>query len=558
MTESRSTAPPPEMTLILLAALAVSILALGLYLQTLHPGVGPSLDSMELQIAALTGGVIHPPGSPQYLLLGQAIMHLPIGGSPAYRLNLLSALFAAATVGITFLLTYRLTTDLVASSFAALTLALGPRIWYQASIAELYTLNGLYVALVIYLLVTWHQTGKTAAFWGATVAYILSFGNHLTMILLLPVYLYAVQTTDRSQLLRPRNLAIIGGLVLLGAAQYLYIPLRVAAQPAFCNYCPDLSGGLGADVRALLDYVTGGPFKNAMFSLPRRELLARLPDSIGLVARQVMPWGLALGIVGLWEMAQRRAMIFWVFALGLAAESIFVLAYNIPDWHDFLTPVYVIFAPLVGYGGLQIWRWQEPRSRELLIKGQPYAGHAYPAALIAAAGLSVGLMLYTYWPVVDQSEDTAYIVNSRALLAEATPGALILMPHPNSPSFYYSWAVTYTGLAQGLDVTTVSAPEIDPPPGSPPVYVRWADVAPQLTVTGLADSGQQVLALDWSDERLAGFGLAAICADNGQIAGYEVVSAVVGRQTARLVDEARWQQLAGHVVYDGQSAFTCP
>src|SRR5690606_4149734 len=73
--------------LVLVAAIAVALLALGFYLRTLHPGVGPSLDSMELQIAAKVGGVIHPPGSPQYLMLGKLVMDLPLDGSAAYQIG---------------------------------------------------------------------------------------------------------------------------------------------------------------------------------------------------------------------------------------------------------------------------------------------------------------------------------------------------------------------------------------------------------------------------------------------------------------------------------------
>ena len=52
---------PSVPRIVLLAALATALLALGVYLRTLHPGVGPSFDSIELQIASLVGGVIHWP-----------------------------------------------------------------------------------------------------------------------------------------------------------------------------------------------------------------------------------------------------------------------------------------------------------------------------------------------------------------------------------------------------------------------------------------------------------------------------------------------------------------
>ena len=47
-----------------------------------------------------------------------------------------------------------------------------------------------------------------------------------------------VEITDRSMLLRPRNLALVLLIVLASALQYLYIPIRVAANPPFCMPMP--------------------------------------------------------------------------------------------------------------------------------------------------------------------------------------------------------------------------------------------------------------------------------------------------------------------------------
>lgn len=544
--------------LVLIAAVAVALLSLGFYLRTLHPGVGPSLDSMELQIAAEVGGVIHPPGSPQYLMLGGLLMDMPVGGNAAYRLNLMSALFAAAMVGVLFLLTYRLTQNIVASSYVALTIALAPRIWYQASIAELYALNALYVVLVLYLLLAWHQTRRRGCFWAAVVVYALSFGNHLSMILLLPAFLYVVEITDRSMLLRPRNLALVVLIVLAAALQYLYIPIRVAASPPFCNYCPRIPGETGGMAPGpLLDYLTGGPFKGQMFSLPRRDVLARLSEAAGLFSRQFLVWGTMLGIVGLWELFHRRAEQAWLLVLALAPQLIFVMTYAIPDWHDFMTPSYVIFAPLVGYGAWRLWTVFQPQAEALLIRGRTLAGNAYPVALNLLALLSVGLSLYAHYPLVDQSAETGYEASGRALLEQARPGDWVLMPQPHSGQFYYSWAVQYLSLA-GADlprVTMVSAPEVDPPPGPAPAYLRWADAAPQLESTALPALDRRVFVLERADDRVAGWGLLPICTpDDDGIAGYEVVAVLNSDQPVPLVDAARWERIDGAVVWDGMEA----
>lgn len=558
MTEAKLTNNRQSLPVIaVITAVILSLLSLALYSRTLHPGVGPSLDSMELQIAALVDGVIHPPGSPQYLLLGKLAMQILPGPSAAYRLNLMSALSAAAAIGFVYLLGYRLTRSLVASGFGALSLAIAVRFWYQASIAELYTLNAFYVALVVYLLVSWQQTGQKAAYWAAVMAYALSFGNHLSMILLLPAFLLTVWLTDRSMLLKPANLLLTILIVVLAALQYLSIPLRVAADPPFCNFCPSNA--------ALPSYLTGGPFKAQMFTLPRREVLARLPDAIGQWNLQFMPWGYALGIIGLWELFQRKSKLAWVLAAGMLAEYIFVMGYDIPDWHDFLTPVYVIFAPLVAYGALKIWELTAPPISRLLPEREKLSRVGYSTALAGAGLLALLVVGYVNLGQVDQSADTTYELNGKTLLAQAEPGAWLLMPPPQSTAFYYTWAIRYLSYVDGryLDdsppwLTVVTPAEVSPPPGPEPYYLDWADAAPQLTAEALRESQRQVFVVDSRDTRIADLGLLPVCRSGGEvIAGYEVVAVRDGTTVVPLVAPEVWESAAPYTVFDGAPA-VCP
>ncbi len=91
-----------------LLALVPAGLALILYTITCSPTVNFT-DSGELITVAWTGGVAHPPGYPLYTTIGSLFIHLPLG-NPAWRMNMLSALFAALAVG----LFYWLITDTLA------------------------------------------------------------------------------------------------------------------------------------------------------------------------------------------------------------------------------------------------------------------------------------------------------------------------------------------------------------------------------------------------------------------------------------------------------------
>lgn len=67
-----------------------------LYILTLAPTIY-NLDSAELTTAAATGGLVRATGYPVYLMLGWLWTHLPLG-DVGYRMNLLSATSAAATI----------------------------------------------------------------------------------------------------------------------------------------------------------------------------------------------------------------------------------------------------------------------------------------------------------------------------------------------------------------------------------------------------------------------------------------------------------------------------
>lgn len=82
--------------------LAAPLLALLAYLTTLGPTITSrhwGIDTGEMALAAYGLTVPHPSGYPTYLLIGYLSSLAPIG-SIAYRLNIMSAVFGALTVGL--------------------------------------------------------------------------------------------------------------------------------------------------------------------------------------------------------------------------------------------------------------------------------------------------------------------------------------------------------------------------------------------------------------------------------------------------------------------------
>ena len=84
--------------------------ALALYASTLLPGVGYSGDTAKWQFLGRVGGTPHATGYPLYLALDKLWVNTFRVGELAWRVNLLSAIFGAATVAVLFLLLRQLGT----------------------------------------------------------------------------------------------------------------------------------------------------------------------------------------------------------------------------------------------------------------------------------------------------------------------------------------------------------------------------------------------------------------------------------------------------------------
>jgi 4-amino-4-deoxy-L-arabinose transferase-like glycosyltransferase len=212
--------------------------ALALYWRTLAPSVATIFDdSLEFQLVCPTLGIAHPTGYPLYTLLGKFFTLIPIGDA-AYRVNLMSAFFAALTVVFTYLIVHVLTDDSPSALFASLAIAVSPVFWSQAVIAEVYSLNAFFTALVVYLLLRWEANRRqrpTASMSGAAApnnlllaafVYGLSLTHHRLMLLLAPAMALFAWLTERRIF---TNLKLVLRLILLFLAPlllYAYIPLR--------------------------------------------------------------------------------------------------------------------------------------------------------------------------------------------------------------------------------------------------------------------------------------------------------------------------------------------
>ncbi len=153
--------------------------------------------------------------------------------------------------------------------------------WSYSLVAEVYTLNALFTAILVFCLVSWINTRKELFFYLAAFSYAISFGNHLTMIGLLPAFGYAVWVVDRKIFINPKKIGIIVIFVLIGFSQYGYIIWRTNdPTTAF----------LEMNTKDLLHLLTHYKSSASFIFSPYQLITERIPLALGYVWKEFRVW----------------------------------------------------------------------------------------------------------------------------------------------------------------------------------------------------------------------------------------------------------------------------
>lgn len=330
-----------------------------IYLHTLAPSAATVFDdSLEFQLVCYQLGIAHPTGYPLYTLLGKLFTFLPVG-DVAYRVNLMSAFFASLTVAILYPTLKTLTNKRAPAILGAATFAVSPVFWSQAVIAEVYTLNTVFVALTVCLLLAWARareqpqpssrgilTEPTTLLYIAALVYGLSLTHHRTMLLLAPAAILFVFLVDRRLLTDRRRPIKLAVLLLAPLSLYLYIPLRGITMSS-------LDGFYQNTVRGFITHVTASSYGIFLTENPMQQ--SRSPAFYLTLLRTQFTWpGLVVGALGLaWSFRKPKAAL--LLAISAVTIAVFGVGYRVPDIQVFFIPLFLLCAVWVGAGFAALW-----------------------------------------------------------------------------------------------------------------------------------------------------------------------------------------------------------
>lgn len=402
-------------------ALAVALGCFACYAATLAPGLCfPPGDSHELTVNAARLGVPHPGGYPIYTWLGFVFVRALPFGEVAWRMNLLSALLAAAGIGTMVLVGRRLGLPLGLAAASAFTFGTSRGFWSQAVIAEVYTADVLALVVTLWLLLRWadavaSEEAAAGQRWlvGAAFAYGLSLGTHLSNLVFAPVFALVVLLVQPTMLRSPRTLAWPALAFALAAAQYLWLPLRGGRFDLYPNPSPDtLPGFLGYTVSA---------FRTLRFAFPLSAFPWRLALFLDLLRTNVTDVGIALALVGSWVLLARDAARFWLLA-GMFLVNVAVFTqFAVPDPEVFFLPAFLVVALFAGFGLAGLWS-----AARALAGTRDRMRRVLAAATGAGLVASLVVLAAATGRMVDRSRDTGAEDFARNALAMLPPGAALV------------------------------------------------------------------------------------------------------------------------------------
>ena len=407
-----------------LACLALALGALALYMATLLPGIG-SGDTAEFQRVAPTLGVAHPTGYPLYTMLGWLWSWLPLGGTPAWRMNLFSACTAALAVGALFLAARALGQSRVVAAMAALTLAVSSTFWSQATIAEVYALAALIQALLILALLRWRR-GRWPL-WVAGLLLGLGLAHHRTIILMIPGALvfwgleaggWRLATAQRLPVSSLQSQASRAALAALaGCLLYVYLPLRapqwIDSPQAFAQYVAGSS--------ALSVWLTPEqPWRIAGEHV--RELAQRF------VWPQFFPLGTLLALLGGLRLWQRDRAAAALLTIGYALVLLFCTLFFVQDVDVFMISAHLIAALLIGEGAMLLMAATNPSTPLRAGDQRPTTNLTYRRSFVGLALLLIPvLLLLRNIEPIRAANSVANEAIARTILAQPLPANALLI-----------------------------------------------------------------------------------------------------------------------------------
>lgn len=404
---------------------------------------------------------------PLYIVAGHLLVKTFPFVDPLWLVNLISAIFGAASVALVFQLCFQLTQSHLASLYASFSLAVSHTFWWHSSTPEVYTLFVFLLLVGFTFFDQWERTGRpaflvySAFFLGlAASTHILAFLAipALALYFLLSPHYRSFHISDLKKLFMPA-LGFLAGFSL-----YILQFIRLSR-----NFPLD----------EIMGPVVGSTFLSQLGTFSPILFGESLLTYIFFLIVQFGPVGIIFGALGIRkvsgdkDLSPRKIVAFFI------AFAIFGIFYRVTDQFTFFITSYIFWAMLMGIGsdsalGLipQKTHFLLPGILALLLVATPFFYNALPRlaemnglndSIIGIPKIGVGVRdgLAYYINPNKRGDTNAYDFGSRTL-AGLEPNSVVIAEWYTDTDEYFIFRYFTKIEKMRSDVTVVGWATQDP------------------------------------------------------------------------------------------------
>ena len=385
-----------------LAATALTAVVLSTYVMTTAPSV-PGGDSGEMVQLAAELGVAHPPGYPTWTMLAHAFSWLP-HGEIGWRINLFSAVCGAFSSGLLVAAVANWSGCVWTGIAAGGAFAFAPLVWLYAVQAEVFALNNLCNALLLFLLTRFSRSRTLVNGCAGAWAIGLGMTNQHTIIFFCVPYAIWALYVGRKQLGTPRAFGLLCLAGLAGLAPYAYLVIQGGPGAAWGSWGDQRSlGGLLTHVLRR-EY---GTFRLANTpSTTDSEFGLRLRTYLQAVPSELPPLGAPLLLIGLVHslaVSELRPLGVALLAAYVLYVGVFLYLSNLPVSSAFYLQIQQRFWPQA-HLLCSVWYALGLRLLVMRLGGQRHGAWGLPIASL----LLVGTHAAAHYDKSDLSSNTVF------------------------------------------------------------------------------------------------------------------------------------------------------
>eukprot|EP00040_Diaphanoeca_grandis_P019148 m.100896 g.100896 ORF g.100896 m.100896 type:complete len:653 (+) comp27284_c0_seq1:96-2054(+) len=221
-----------EPTTAFVVGVIVFLVHLACYTSTVSPSILGG-DSGELISVSHELGVAHPPGYPTFVLVANFFSSLVPFGTVAWRINILSAIFASFAGLLLHCSTVALTGSLSAGVVSVALFSFSRLQWLYSVTGEVFALNNLFTAVLVYQSIKFHLSPTLSrALAGAFLCGFALTNQHTSVLFIVIIAPWVLWRGRELNLLKPMNVAALIVVTFIGLSPYLFTYISAVRNQA--------------------------------------------------------------------------------------------------------------------------------------------------------------------------------------------------------------------------------------------------------------------------------------------------------------------------------------